>query len=328
MGAPTSDTLDWDKDELLDKPVFPFHDSDVHHQINLSLPEQHVVKWRSLQGKQTDQPEQDSPARNEEALFVTTEDLGPVEGQELSLFYDHSFSIHEASEVSVGILSGESMEESGLQGDSTVMSIETSSDGEFPPIQGGLSDLKDIPNAGYLQSIIPQTMTVNLIVGIITIYPPRRVVTRQWKREQDLVEMVVADETKTGFNVTFWLPPATSGTMGRNETGPDLSGLRPRDIILLRMVGLSSFRERVYGQSLRKEMTKVDLLHRQPVDATDVGGIYSLRRIHDHTAREDDQPLTKVRRVREWIKRFVEDGVGRESESGHRHRQPLPPDTQ
>lgn len=334
MGAPTSDTVDWDRDELLDTPVFPFHANDASHQVNWPFPENHAVKWRSLQDQDTDQPARDTPAdRYRDTLFVTTEDraavdnsAGPVESQELSLFHDDSFSIHEVSEISASwTLSGESHDDSGIHADSTELSIETSSGGDvpgrlLPPTQGGLSDLKDIPNAGYLHSIAPQTMTVNLIAGIITIYPPRRVVTRQWKHEQDIVEMVVADETKTGLNVTFWLPSTSgAGGFGRDDDLRGcLAGLRPRDIVLLRTVALSTFREQVYGQSLRKGMTKVDLLHRQPADATDTGGLYSLRRIH--AAQEDDRPLMKVRRVREWIKRFVEDGRD--------VQHPLPPDTQ
>lgn len=309
MGAPTAETLDWEKDELLDEPVAPFSAGDVGEKDHWPFSHDHGVKWRSLQEKQD--PEDTAPKPNRETQFFTTQDLettGPLE-PELSLFYSHSLSIHETSEM----LSGE---ESGLGPDSTA-SFESSSGREaatITAIPGGLSDLKDIPSAGHLHSIIPQTMTMNLIVGVITIYPPRRVMTRQWQREQDIVEMVVADETKTGFSVTFWLAPDS----GHDDSlRSSLAGLRPRDIVLLRTVGLSSFRERVYGQSLRKGMTKVDLLHRQRVDVTESAGVYSLRRIQ--AAGEDDQVLRKAGRVREWIKRFVEGKDGGEC---------LPPDTQ
>ena len=312
MGAPTAETLDWDKDKLLDVPVAPFYARDACQQEHWPFSDDHGVKWRPLQEKQG--PEDIEPVHNRDTQFFTTQDLastGPSE-PELSLFYSHSFSIHETSEV----LSGESNEDSGLGPDSTA----SSSDREvaaITAIPGGLCDLKDIPNAGYLRSIIPQTMTVNLIVSIITIYPPRRVMTRQqWKTERDIVEMVVADETKLGFSVTFWLAPE-SGHHDDSLRGR-LAGLRPRDIVLLRMVGLSSFRDRVYGQSLRKGMTTVDLLHRQRVDVTDSGGAYSLRRIQ--AAGENDQTLKKVGRVREWIKRFVDEK--------DRGGQFLPPDTQ
>jgi hypothetical protein len=179
-------------------------------------------------------------------------------------------------------------------------------------------------------------MTVNLIVGILAIHPPRRVVTRQWKTEVDIIELIVGDETRTGFGVNFWLPTQTSissKTQEADRLSRSLAMLRPRDIILLRTVGLSSFRDQVYGQSLRGGMTKINLLHRQPVDATDTAGFYKgdLRRdsSHDHA----DLPLQKARRVREWVFQFVDatDGAGggpsgmSETQRGH---QRLPPDTQ
>lgn len=315
MGAPTAETLDWDKDELLDAPVAPFYARDACQQEHWPFSGDHGVKWRSLQERKS--REDTEAVHNGDAQFFTTQDLAATGSSEpeLSLFYSHSFSIHETSEVS----SGESNEDSGLGPDSTA-SFESSSDrgvATITAIPGGLGDLKDIPNAGYLRSIIPQTMTVNLIVSVITIYPPRRVMTRQeWKKEQDIVEMVVGDETKSGFSVTFWLAPES----GHHDDSlrSRLAGLRPRDIVLLRAVALSSFLDRVYGQSLRKGMTQVDLLHRQRVDVTDSGGVYSLRRIQ--AARENDQMLRKVGRVREWIKRFVDEK--------DRGGQFLPPDTQ
>lgn len=314
MGAPTAGTLDWDRDELLDAPVAPFYARDACHREHWPFSDDHGVKWRSLQERQSlDDAE---TVHSRDTQFFTTQDLAATgtSEPELSRFYSHSFSIHETSEV----LSEASNEDSGLGPDSTA-SFESPSDrgvANVTVIPGGISDLKDIPNAEHLRSIIPQTMTVNLVVSVITIDPPRRVMTRQWKREQDIVEMVVADETKSGFSVTFWLAPESShhGDGARSR----LAGLRPRDIVLLRTVGLSSFRDRVYGQSLRKGMTKIDLLHRQRVDVTDAGGAYSLRRIR--AAGDNDQMLKKAGRVREWIKRFVDEK--------DRGGQSLPPDTQ
>ncbi|RJE18265.1 hypothetical protein PHISCL_09401 [Aspergillus sclerotialis] len=342
MGAPAPETLDWDKDELLDKPVAPFSAIDNYIQEYWPFSDDAGVKWRSLQDRGLEQSSEftAAPGHDRDTQFFTTHDLAaanedlraPLE-LELSHFYDHSFSVHETSEIShPWVLSGESIQDSTSGLDDTA-SFNSSDNREgigqcVEAIQGGLSDLKDVPNAGYLHSIVPQTMTVNLIVGIITICPPRRVMTRQWNREQDIVELVVADETKTGFSVTFWLDPERDGTgIGRNDDSNRLrralADLRPRDIVLLRMVRLSSFRERVYGQSLRKGITRIDLLHRQQMDATDSVGDYSLRRIQ--AAREDDHTLMKVRRVREWIKRFVEE---KDDRRGMPQCHPLPPDTQ
>lgn len=323
MGAPTTQSLRWDESELLDSPVAPFHGPGGHHQEPWPFSEDYPVKWRLLQDQPIiDQSYDDTGlGRNCDTTFFTTEGLTETAGEDsvLSQFYDHSFAVHETSEVSApGYFSGDrSLHESTDSGpwtDSTANSSAISSskqDGSRPihlPINGPVSALQDIPSAGYLHSIVPQTVTVNLIVGIITVQAARRVVTRQWKRELDIVEMVVGDETRTGFGVTFWLP-SSSRRSGENcsdmdELGRSLDGLRPRDIILLRMVGLSPFQERVHGQSLRKGVTQVNLLYRKQADITDRGGIYGVR--HLNANRDDIDPVVdKVRRVRKWIQCFV-----------------------
>ncbi len=102
-----------------------------------------------------------------------------------------------------------------------------------------LNDVKDIPSAAYLRSIEPQTMTVNLIVGIMALPPPRSVtVGRRWgqEREMQLLEMLVGDDTRAGFEITMWLSNKTATTEGLPRPGAlevQLQGLRPRDVILL-----------------------------------------------------------------------------------------------
>ncbi|PLN81425.1 hypothetical protein BDW42DRAFT_185458 [Aspergillus taichungensis] len=347
MGAPTVRSLHWDETELLNEPTFPFQDERPSSDTQ-------PVKWRLLPKRGA---LEENPPGAGVTQFLRTRDLTNYEedildgsipselpdGSTLSQFYNHSFTVHETSTVSAP----GSMEESDLWVGSTATSIATSNEGDkeapvpMPPIQGPLVDLHHIPSATYLESIVPQTMTVNLIVSIITMYPPRRIVTRQWKKELDLVEMVVGDETRSGFGVTLWLAPAKQGGVAARgcdeagDLGPTLAGLRPRDIVLLRMVGLSSFRERVYGQSLRKGVTKVDLLHRPRVDASDAGGLYSARQLRDlhhihPAAKKDDLPLAKVNKVREWIRRFVgssPDRAGGETAGVTNPKPVLPPDT-
>ena len=332
VGAPTSRSLCWDEAELLDSPVPPFctpeeDDRNQRKPSILSTPFQ--AKWRILQDRMEweESPDQAAGSRKETTLFFTTKDLvgsdSPLarstqksEGSDesdLSHFYDHSISIHESFAIETsGLLQGGISRESvsvaendgtplGGSGDES-----TPSPNVPPSIQGPISDVEEIPNAQYLRSIIPQTMTMNLVVGILAVHPPRRVVTRQWRRELTIVELVVGDETRSGFGITFWLPPAYDS----DRLGHKLSKLRPQDIILLRTVALSLFGERVYGQSLSKGMTKVDLLHRGPVDSTDTHGIYSMTAIRKNSGNaassiKDDLLLAKVCKVREWILHFV-----------------------
>ncbi|PWY87582.1 hypothetical protein BO70DRAFT_360187 [Aspergillus heteromorphus CBS 117.55] len=365
MGAPTSRSLQWDEEQLLSAPIAPFHGLDILPEGDWPFPDTQPVKWRLLQdlGAPTLQPEIYEWKPSADARFLTTWDLAGSkmisDTSALSQFYDHSFTVHETSEISTpGVYPGDSMQGSGLWTDSAGTSFATSSekDGLTPgfPIQGPLTDLRDIPTAAYLTSIVPQTMTVNLIVAVLTVNAPRRVVTRQWRREFDLIEVVVGDDTRSGFGVTFWLPVADHEDKDGDcdgdgdALGKTLASLRPRDIVLMRMVGLGSFRERVYGQSLRKGITKVDLLHRQRVDVTDAGGLYSAKRLREMQQQmqqdpgaksDDDVPMLKASKVREWIRRWAPDAAGGEggrgglargpagnSSSGGLHR--LPPDTQ
>jgi hypothetical protein len=353
MGAPLPSSLDWENDELLNSPVQPFSGTDTIPMHDISIVQSgDPIKWRVLQPLLTEHPAGYSEYYHgpEDPSFLTTHQLVEADNESmnedsiLSEFYDHSFVVHETSEIST---TGLRDEESTQESEPALSCTDAAATGAAADlndyeltrslqISGPIRDLQHLPTARYLQSIAPQTMTVNLIVGILAIHPPRRVVTRQWKTELDIIELIVGDETRTGFGVNIWLPASTSiscKTQDADRLSRSLAILLPRDIILLRTIGLSSFRDQVYGQSLRGGMTKVDLLYRQPVDVTDTVGFYKsgLRRDspHDHA----DLPLQKTRRVREWIFQFVgatdEAGGGpsRMSQTQRGHQR-LPPDTQ
>lgn len=174
-----------------------------------------------------------------------------------------------------------------------------------------LSDLEDIPPARYLESIQPQTMTVTLIAGIISIAAPRTVETR-FGASRTLVEVLVGDETKSGFSVTFWLSAAECGPGGLESGSGPLAGLRAQDVVLMRNVALNVFRGRVYGGSLPRGMTAVHLLHRgRRLGAGDDGGHYSgadLAKAARRGARQVHPQLEKTVRVRDWVLKFVGGG--------------------
>ncbi|KAJ5810140.1 uncharacterized protein N7503_002358 [Penicillium pulvis] len=336
VGAPLPGNLDWDHDELLNAPVPPFHNADTNsrteHQAYLN---QDSIKWRVLQPLSTDTVDDHYAFYwgPKDPNFLTSHQLINADSvtndgndTTLSQFYDHSFAIHEASEIS----GSESQENLTQELDSIEAADSPSKELLLSPpfrMNGPLRDLKDIPTARDLQTIVPQTISVNLVVGVIAVHPPRRVITRQWKKELDIIELVVGDETRAGFGVNFWLPVSVSAdqTAAKAEKtyglGRSLARLRPQDIVLLRTVGLSSFRDQVYGQSLRGGMTQVDLLHRSSTDAGELDKV--------PTNVQGDLPQ-KVRKVREWILRFVgTDGVGGTSPGmPETQRGRLPPDTQ
>ncbi|KAK1970740.1 hypothetical protein LY78DRAFT_652626 [Colletotrichum sublineola] len=202
----------------------------------------------------------------------------------------------------------------------------TSSGARPPPVTAPphqqLSDLKDIPAGPDLLRLAPQTVTVNLIAGVISVSEPRGVTTR-WGNELSLVEVLIGDDTRAGFGVTFWLP---SGGGVRNA-GTTPMRLRRQDVVLLQNVALHVFRGKVYGQSLRKGLTRTTVLYRRKLgdDDDDEGGYYR-RRDLEAGGREGAHPqLVKTKRVWEWVLRFV-GGEERTSAKGKKRGWNAPPD--
>jgi hypothetical protein len=260
------------------------------------------------------------PQESQPASHASAEEL-------LSQFYEESYARHEdvqSSQIAPASDAGTSFTSDELSSESFESPLRPFGEGKEVPIAGHLSNLKDLPNAVHLNSIQPQTMTVNLIVGIISICEPRAIKTRRGAAVE-LIEVLVGDETRSGFGVNFWL---SSSQSEKGDMRSVLSGLRPRDVVLMRNVALSSFRGKVYGQSLRREMTKVHLLYRNRLDKSDVGGCYSAADL----AMGDPVPpqVEKTRRVREWVLKFVGLGAGQQKGNGPAKvlQEVLPPDTQ
>ena len=236
----------------------------------------------------------------------------------LSQHYEHSFGIHE--DLPPFIRGTKSTGDLTIDAPADDFSTALSTGSEISPVEqltllrlaeSHLSDLKDMPNSTYLQSIAPQTMTVNLVVGIISISQRRIIKTRQAGRLVWLVEMLVGDETRAGFCINIWIPSeqesnhSCPGDLGsRHQT----LSFRPRDIILATKVALSSFRGKVYGQSLRRGWTTLDLLYRDMVDADDLAGALRARDLEMDV--NENSRLLKLKRVKDWVTNFVGRNVG------------------
>ncbi|PFH60976.1 hypothetical protein XA68_18449 [Ophiocordyceps unilateralis] len=219
------------------------------------------------------------------------------------------------------------------------------SQGMMPPPPRSLTVLSRIPSGRRIQAVQPQTLTVNLVVAIMSIAPRRRVTTR-WGQTVQLVELLVGDETASALTVTFWLSPtaaagaagaagavAAAATAAAVTAAADdataaaaVDGLRRQDVVLLRNVALQVFRGKVFGQSLRRGVTRVSLLWR-----ASGGGCFSARRLAAAASAaaaaaaaaadddDDDDGVSLVRRaavVKDWVLRFV----GRDVEAGTGHR--------
>ncbi|KAI0887936.1 uncharacterized protein GGS22DRAFT_154606 [Annulohypoxylon maeteangense] len=353
-GAPETHKLNWDESNLLNKfldPIAKF--ARIEDTPNLVTTDEvlgsalDVALWRSIPLEKTTLPtgfsqlhQITSDYRGDEGFFTaftasheSTSDLADTSrmSQEiLDKFYDHSLAIHNdipSSQLPTLSLSTDESSLNTTEDMSTYLSTQGSSSSarqnkQLLPQLGHLSDLEDLPAGPYLQSISPQTMTVNLIVGIISIAEPRTVKTR-WGATRSLVELLVGDETKSGFSVSFWLSAESDESSAKT-----LKELRRQDIVLLRNVALSVFMKKVHGHSLRKSLTKIDLLYRRKLDRADRGGLYIMR---DVSSKKPAHPqLLKTRKVWEWVMNFVGGGgtaLGKRKQKGRPIRSwDMPPD--
>ncbi|KAI1805338.1 hypothetical protein F4811DRAFT_227962 [Daldinia bambusicola] len=331
-GAPENHKLDWEESGLLNQfldPIVEFahlegiRPNPTNANIAVSS-SRDVAVWRSIPLEKTALPTGFSQLhqvredyRGDDGFFTvftpspsSTSDLpGTYKASQelLDQFYDHSLAVHDdmpSSQLPTSFMTDDSS--LNTTEDKSFYNLAQSSNSfarrNQPPIPQvtHLSDLKDVPRASHLESIAPQTMTVNLIVGIISIAEPRTVRTR-WGSTMSLIELLVGDETKSGFSITFWLSSELS-----ESSNSILRELRRQDIVLLRNVALSVFMKKVHGHSLRKGLTKVDLLYRRKLDRNDKGGLYGAREL---SSRKPAHPqLMKARKVLEWVMNFVGDG--------------------
>lgn len=356
-GSPLPSSLDWSK-AALSSDILPSFTDGTFLDGGRPLLRTKTACWRSLplEAKhlpsgltQSTYPDINYPQceDNDDTLFLTTSELSHISSQEshsstfqgrsdediLSQYYEHSFAIHEGAQP-------ESTEdesfETASEGSTRASFFESPIQEHAPECQrvrsllskSLLSDLKQMPNATYLRTISPQTKTVNLVVGIISVAQPRAIRTRRSQQMVELVEVIVGDETRAGFAVNIWLSPERVLHQKKGPENDDLRAqtlnIRPRDIVLVRNVALGSFRGSVHGQSLRKGVTTLDLLYRNTVDATDPRGAFRMRDIEG--AVGVDPNIAKLRNVKDWVTNFV--GRSRRLKAETAAFSPLPLDTQ
>ncbi|KAL2150796.1 hypothetical protein VTH82DRAFT_7359 [Thermothelomyces myriococcoides] len=335
-GAPEKHALDWNASGLLtefEDTIARFAGLNSEHHPPSTTPALKHAAWRSLPLANAkietgfsqhysavfdDMPDASVSGSDLEFLDTVTLSLAS-DGDDsenltaLSQFYEHSMAAHDNFTPSRPISQSIGQETTSFISDLT--SFLSGNDSQSGPVKEPLpargsdlvNDLKDIPSAAYILRIQPQTFTCHLIVGIISISQPRAVKTR-WGATKYLVELLVGDETKAGFAITYWLP-------SDNLDDSPLAGLRVQDIILMQNVAFNVFANKVYGSSVRKNWTKVHLLYRVKLDSRDPGGYY---RTSDLVATGSVHPqLDKTRRVRNWVLNFV----GRDTRT-NTHRQP------
>lgn len=358
-GAPPSSTLEWGEDSLSAPLLAAFGDthskqSDGDPTISnlptlpawrrLPLVINHLPSGLTQQSVYLNHSLVKSTLAKSQATFFTASDISLlpndsfVEGTQTSLrsesgsddalsqFYEHSFNIHDevpASNVTAFLSFDDQTQ--GIPTDNVQDDREPppSSLTRPKPRSTRLSTLKEIPSAAYLRSLEPQTMTVDLVVGILHIPQLRFIQTRRGNRQVELAELTVADDTKSGFGVSIWLPqdqPSNSRKTQEQDLRSKVTSIRPRDIVLVKNLALTSFQKKVHGQSLRKANTTLDLLYRSVVDSNDEPGAYSLRELGGNDT--NDVQLCRVKQVKEWVMSFVGSGLDLPFQDGYSSKDP------
>ncbi|KAK5739677.1 hypothetical protein LTR17_005161 [Elasticomyces elasticus] len=192
-------------------------------------------------------------------------------------------------------------------------------------LRGEITDLKRLPPASHILRIQPQTMTVNLLATIISVSPPRTITLRKRAGEMDLQELLLGDETRAGFSVTFWLTPTDSQTRQQRDQRDDmrsqLSELRSGDIVLVRNVALSAFKGVVYGQSLSRRFARNSTVVTVVEAGEGLGLPMGVKGKFERVRKWGDDFVGRTRRVASTMPSAVGLGLGGFGEQ-------LPPDTQ
>jgi hypothetical protein len=348
-GAPTPSVLDWSEEGLLRtfSSALQRHLNHAHSAPPppppppTPTPTQPVARWRSIP-LNTNKTFHETSILRKEPLPRAKIGAKPRQVNHLKAdhddFLDHSFALEanlQSSQIACHHQSLEDdAEEATFMTDDSIYStnnddFETtfistagaakqdskpqSAVSSYRPV-GPIMSIKAVPTAEYLQRIQPQTMTVNLLVGIISVGPARTVTTHNG-HDMDIIELTVGDETKAGFTISSWHrardPHQRHQVVDQLRTM--LSSLRSQDVVLIERVALSSFRNAVFGQSLNRRATKnttaFTILHKA------------------HTLRSDGSQQTsfsravenKLERVCDWVSSFIGPSAKRKAQS-----EPLP----
>jgi hypothetical protein len=152
---------------------------------------------------------------------------------------------------------------------------------KLPP-QMTITPLHAVPTAHYLRSMYPQTLTLNFLCVLVTQPERREVFVRKGGYRMELYEITVADDTNSGFKITFWLQPPRESNNAQSKVRllllQTLEDLQAGDILLLRNIALTSFRDVVHGQSLNPSIARARttihvLMKSTGVLTGDIGGL-------------------------------------------------------
>ena len=124
------------------------------------------------------------------------------------------------------------------------------------PLSLNLTTLGALPDAAHLRRIYPQTPTPNLLCVLAASPEDRVVITKKGGYKMRLCEIIVADDTRSSFKISFW-QRTSSASEPHNALERTLQSIKTGDVLLLRNVALNAFHDDVYGQSLNPSITRV-----------------------------------------------------------------------
>lgn len=367
-GPPTAASLDWRDEGLLNtfsSALQRYLDSGQPAPPPTPGPTQPVAKWRAIHlGSkpflQSPPLQKNLPQTNHSvASRLSKAPIDSVVDREEDLdFLDHSLAFHadlQSSQIAPQrdsyhdpgestFLTDDSIDLSSFDDATTTFLSADLSMGEVTELHqsgpkrltGPVMNIKAIPNSEYLHRLQPQTMTINLIGGIISIAPARTVHVRKGGYDMEIIEVTIGDETKAGFTISSWHASQDSENKAPDELRKTLQSVRPQDVVLIERVALSSFRGQVFGQSLNRRATKnttsFTVLNKASQSSVDNSKHTSL----------SPAIQNKLGRVLDWVSSFVGPSAKRRAHAEYPEPQPrqkngrqhaltqewLPPDTQ
>jgi hypothetical protein len=336
-GAPDPDRLDWDGEALLHDFTIGASKSITRNDNQSPQPTAswQAPVWRSI----STSPERPISvhALPQTQFFSFSAQLPDLDIATKQDFLEHSIALLDglvSSQIAPADIDDTSLldttttfsfasETSIISSDSQI-SLSPGTNGPPVPPNLPLTDIGQIPTASHILSIAPQTITVNILCAVISVSQPRTVTVRRRQSTMEILDLLVGDQTRAGFSVSFWLPPADSqgSRVGKSETDDlraTLQSAKAGDVVLIRNVALSVWRKAVYGQSLGRRWAR----NCTRIERIDDGAV------HKGTVLPFGF-VGKLARVRGWRDEFVGRRTANKStERGKRKfEEELPPDSQ
>lgn len=336
-GAPGSDRLDWDENVLLDDFTIGSSKSTTARDNQAPQPTAswQAPVWRSI----STSPERAIPgyALPQTQFFSFSAQIPDLDIATKQDFLEHSIALLDglvSSQIAPADIDDTSLlntnttfsfaSETSILSSESQISLSPSTNGPLVPPNLPITDIGQIPTASHILSIAPQTITLNILCAVVSISQPRTVTARRRQSTMEILDLLVGDQTRAGFSVSFWLPPADSqgSRAAKSETDDmraTLQSARPGDVVLIRNVALSVWRKAVYGQSLGRRWAR----NCTRIERIDDGAL------HKGTALPFGF-VGKLARVRGWRDEFVGRRTTRKAtRSGKRKfEEELPPDSQ